>query len=146
MLDGFKIYVERLRSGEQEIINERFEPDFLEAEEVEEPITVRGKAYLAGHELIINLDIELSAVMMCTVCNKYFNKQMCINGFYHVEPLQNITSSVFDFSDILREAIVLELPQFAECNDGNCDGRREIEKYFTKTSGQHSNCPMEDLL
>jgi hypothetical protein len=42
-----------------------------------------------------------------------------------------------DISEILREAILREVPQIAECHGGVCPARKEIEHYLSETSHAH---------
>lgn len=134
--DRFKIFVEQLRQGNTEEIEEVFSPDFLEIKEKElsflQPITVRGQVYLADDTLVLHLDIHAVAVMPCAICNQPANVEIAIQGFYHAVPLIEIKGAVYDFREILREAILLEVPLLTECHQGKCPQRQSLEKYFKK--------------
>jgi uncharacterized metal-binding protein YceD (DUF177 family) len=134
--DQFRIFVEQLRLGHTEEIDEILSPDFLEVKEKElvfgKPITVRGQVYLADNTLILHFDIGTTAVMPCAVCNQPVDVEIAIKGFYHAVPLVDIKGAVYNFREILREAILLEVPLLAECHQGKCPQRKSLEKYFKK--------------
>lgn len=138
MEDAFKIFVEQLREGHVEKIDEEFSPDFLDIHEENlvfgEPVIVKGKAYLAEENLILHLEIDTYAKLPCTICNESVSLPISLHNFYHSEPLKEIKGAVFNMKTILREGILLETPKFAECHEGNCPKRKELEKYFKKTS------------
>lgn len=134
--DQFKIFVEQLRLGNTEEIEESLSPDFLEVAEKElsfsKPVMVKGQVYLADHTLILHFDISTIAVMPCAICNQAVNVGIEIKGFYHAVPLVDIKGAVYDFREILREAILLEVPLLTECHQGKCPQRKSLEKYFKK--------------
>lgn len=139
MEDEFKIYVEQLRTGQIETIDEKFTPDFLEVHEKDldykEPVIVKGKAYLADSELVINLDISTKATVPCTICTEPVKVDVNIRQFYHAVPLSEIKSGIYNFKEILREAVILDTPEFAECG-GKCPRRKEVKKYLKRENPQ----------
>lgn len=154
MDDRFRIFVEQLRDGETESIHESFSPDFLEIREKElqfiDPINIQGKAYLAEDSLVMHLDVDTACILPCSICNAPVKTPLEIKGFYHVVPLNEVKGGVFNFKNILRETILLETPHFAECNEGNCQQRKQIEKYLKKDNGnldpdQEGYHPFADL-
>jgi len=136
MDDRFKIYPDQLRNGSVEEIDELYEADFLHVNEKElkftKPVSVKGQAYLADDNLVLHLDIEAFAVMPCSICNEAVEICIDIDGFYHVEPLAEIKGAVYNLKELLREAIVIDVPNFAECHNGHCPQRKEMAKYFKK--------------
>lgn len=136
MDDRFKIYPDQLRNGNVEEINELYEPDFISINEKElkfvKPVSVKGQAYLADDNLVLNLDIEAFAVMPCSICNEAVEICIDIESLYHVEPLEQIKGAVYNLKELLREAIVIDVPNFAECHNGHCPQRKEMAKYFKK--------------
>ncbi len=149
--DSFKIYVDRLRDGQQAHISENLSPEFLDVSEAEltfqEPVAVEGEAYVAGDSLILHLTISTNCTLPCSICNKPVEVPISINEFYHAEPTEDIKSGIFNFCDILREAIIIEVPSFTECNDGNCPSRKELKKYLKKPeqSADEGYHPFADL-
>ena len=66
----------------------------------------------------------------CAVCNKMIPTEVSVNNFYHTEMIQEIPSAVFDFREILREALLIELPLVVECNKGNCPERETLAPFI----------------
>lgn len=136
--DDFKIYVEQLRDGHERIINQSFSPNFLDVHETdlafEKDVKVNGKAYLAEDELIINWDIDAEALIPCSICNQMVVVPLHLENFYHAEPLSDVKGGIFNFKGALREAILLEVPSFIECEGGSCPRRQEFSKYLKPTS------------
>jgi uncharacterized metal-binding protein YceD (DUF177 family) len=148
MDDAFKIYTEQLRDGHIEKINEVFSSDFIDIHERDldfrDSVILTGEAYLADDNLILKLKIRTTATLPCVVCNEPLKKEVRIENFYHVEPLEEIKGrSCFNFKDVLREAIVLEAPAFAECLD-QCPHRREIKKYLKNPLPEKKNPPEDE--
>jgi uncharacterized metal-binding protein YceD (DUF177 family) len=138
MEDSFKIFIEQLREGRTEEIKECFSPAFLQLQEDElhflDKIAVDGEAYLADDDLVLHLDIDAQCSLPCSICNGAVLKKVNISDFYYTVPVKKIKSGVYDYQKILRETILLETPAFAECNEGKCPQRKQIEKYFKKES------------
>lgn len=132
--EEFRIYVERLRHDKREQIQLEVAPGFLEVNDqflsFTESVVVKGEAYLANDALVIHLEITAQAVVPCTICNAPVQIEVQIPDFYHVEPLEDIKTGFFDFKQVVREAILLEAPTFAECNNGSCSKRKEMAKYL----------------
>lgn len=147
MDDAFKIFIEQLRGGQVEKIHESFKPTFLEVNEQEvsfvDPVLLHGQAYLADNELVLNFDIKTFVTLPCSVCNEPVKKEIAIQGFYHAVPLEEIRSGVYNFKEVLRETILLDIPLFAECNEGHCPHRKEISK-FLKPEGQKGSDDVEE--
>lgn len=136
MNEQFKIYPEQLRDGRIEKIQAQFDPDFLEIDDPElqfkHPVSVSGEAYLADDNLVLHLEIQALASMPCAICNELAPVEINVTGLYHVEPLAEIKGGIFFLQGLLREAILLEVPKFAECSHGNCPGRTAIARFLKK--------------
>lgn len=132
--EGFKIHVERLRHGAVEKIHEEFTPEFIDVHEegldFQDPVFVEGEAYIADHELILCLKVSTYAHIPCSGCNDLVKVQIQIPKLYAAEPLESIKSGTFSMESIIREAIVLEAPQFVKCGQTICLKHKELEKYF----------------
>lgn len=135
MDEKFKIYLEQLKSGGTEKIDITCSSDFLGVNEenlyFEDPVQVTGEIYLADEELILHLDAFAKAIIPCSICNEPVKVELEVIGFYHAEPVAEIKRGSFNFQEVLREAILLEVPQFAECK-GNCPQRKQVDKYLKK--------------
>jgi uncharacterized metal-binding protein YceD (DUF177 family) len=138
MNEAFKIYVDQLRDGHMEELDENLPPGFLDIHEkdltFQDTVKVKGEAYLANDELVLHLDIEAKGEIPCTICNEKVIVKIDIPNFYYAVPLAEVKSGIYNFSDILRETILLEVTPFAEC-EGNCPKRKEIQKYLKKDLG-----------
>ena len=138
--EAFRIYVDQLREGQVEEISETLNPDFLDIHEKElsfsEPIVIDGEAYLTDDSLVMRLNASTSAKMPCSICNEQVEVGIKLKDFYHSEPLSEIKTGVYNFSEMLREAILLEVPPFAECFEGKCPTRAEVHKYMKLPSEQ----------
>lgn len=138
MDDEFKIYVEQLRGGRERKINESLPSNFLDIQEedlaFEKNVNLSGVAYVVENELILHWDVEGEALVACSICNEKVPVEFHIRDFYHSEPLSSIKSGIYNFKDLLRDTILLEIPPFAECNEGQCPKRKEIKKYLKSSS------------
>lgn len=142
MDDQFKIYVEQLRDGHEETIHEQLVPDFLEIDEpdliFDKPVALEGAAYLAERELIIHWNIATEALVPCSICNEWVKAPILIPNFYHAVPLDEIKTGIYNFKELLRETILLEVPKFMEC-EGECPKRKEINKYMKEVSNKSND-------
>ena len=111
-------------------------------------IELSGESYLAGDHLIIKLEAKTEAKIPCAICNAQRDVPVVLHNFYHAEPIEEISSGIFDFSSLLREDLLLELPGFTEC-DGKCPERQNISKYLkneeTSASSHNIQFPFSDL-
>lgn len=140
MDEAFCIFVDRLRSGEEENFKEVFSPEFLDIEEDDlsftKEVDVEGKAYIANSELVIHFDIETEAEVPCAICNQKTPVSICVRQLIHVVPLEEVPSGVYSFASFLRETILLEVPHLVECRGGECPEREEMKKFFHKNQGE----------
>ena len=117
----FTISLDQLHEGKKLKLKKNLEPSFLEITEkdllFQEDIFIEGEAYLAENNLIFHVSIQTTAYLPCIICNQMTPITIKLSNFYHAEPIQNIALA-FNFRNILREAILLEVPSFAECNEG----------------------------
>jgi uncharacterized metal-binding protein YceD (DUF177 family) len=145
--ERFKIFPEQLRDGHVEQIEEVFEPVFIEIDDVDlafkAPVNVVGEAYLADDNLVLHLNVKTIALMPCVICNEVVHVAIDVENLYHVEALDNIKSGVFLLNDLLREALLLEVPKFAECREGNCLAREALEKFMKKNASSTSSEELE---
>jgi len=134
MEESFKIYIHHLKNRDHEEIEESFDPVFLEISETdlkfEAKVRVKGNAALAEDVLVLSLGVQTEASMPCAICNTFTTVPIEKN-FQFIEEISNIKNGVFNFKEELREAILLEVPQIAECHSGNCPERGLLKKYFS---------------
>ncbi len=136
MEERFKIYVEQLRSQDLEQLEEVFPPDFINVNEKDlsfsDPIKLTGQAYLADGDLVLRLDANTTCRIPCCICNEWVRVDLAITGFYHAVPLAEIKTGVYNYQEILRETLILEVPHLAECRGGKCPKREALGRYLKK--------------
>ncbi|HSX13629.1 MAG TPA: hypothetical protein VLE96_04325 [Chlamydiales bacterium] len=149
MSSPFQIWIDRLKNGQTQTINESFESDFLDIQEEElkmdSPVNVVGEAYLTEAELIIHLNASTKLKMPCAICNQMIEIDLEVKDCYHAVPINEIPSGIYDYKDFLRESLLIELPQYAECNQGNCPERKVIASYMHEKQKETSNFPFSNL-
>lgn len=137
MDDTFKIFVDQLRDGHVELIDETLDPSFIDLHDpdltFQDPVRVEGEAYMADDDFVMRLDVETSALVPCAICNTMIAVPMEIRDAYIIVPRKDIKTAIFNFKEPLREQIVLDAPKHAECN-GKCPRRKEIAKYLKESS------------
>jgi hypothetical protein len=147
-----KISVDLLQIQERIFIKEDLSPEFLGISEkelkIDQPIHVEGQAYLSSDYLVINFSAKTYFQMPCKICNETIVLPLVEENYYDTISLDDINKGVYDFSDDLRQALLLKLPHFVECNDGSCPERKHIEKHLKKTSKikDDSYLPFEKIL
>ncbi len=133
-MSAFKILIDRLKGGHTQKIEEDFDPSFLGPDEPDlrfpKKVRVKGEAYVTDAHLIIHLKAETQVSMPCAICNQMIGADLKVDSFYHTEPIEEIPSAVFDPSEALREALLIELPKTVECNGGNCPERATMAPYL----------------
>ena len=71
--------------------------------------------------------------------------ELKLDSFYHTEALKEIKGAVFDYSKALREALLLELPKFVECNQGKCSERETLAPYLRSRKTKDTHFPFAGL-
>ena len=148
---SFQIWIDRLKSGGTQLINESFNPDFLDIQEKElqlnAPVIVTGEAYLTENELILRVQASTKAMMPCSICNQMIQIELSVKDFYHAEPTSEIRTGIFDYQTHLREALLIELPQYVECNQGKCPERKIIAPFLRseKKVKEETHFPFSNL-
>ena len=158
MPENFKIYVNRLKGGQKEKINETGPPRSLEIEDEKEvsfpaAVQISGEAYLAEDHLVLHLNISTQALLPCAICNEKFTVPIKLSNVYITTPLSEIRGASFDYASEVREAIFLQIPLYFECHGGNCPERNALNKYLKKNSSaakspsekEGANFPFADL-
>ena len=151
MSDSFKILIDRLKGGLSQKIEEALDPSFLGPSEPElrftSKVKVKGEAYVTDSHLIVHLKASTKVSMPCAVCNQMIDVGLRSDDFYHTESLEEIRGAVFDYSEALREALLIELPKTVECNGGKCPEREVIEPFLKPParSDRTTHCPFADI-
>jgi uncharacterized metal-binding protein YceD (DUF177 family) len=146
-MSAFKILIDRLKGGLTQKIEETVSPAFLGPDEPElsftQEVIVKGETYLAEDHLVVRLDAATQVSMPCSVCNEMVAIDLKVDHFYHAEPIEEIRGAVFDISDALREALLIELPRTIECNGGKCPERANLKPYMRERNETH--LPFADM-
>lgn len=134
-MEKLKIYIDRLKDGHQEALVASTDPQTLGLQEERElhfpnPVEIRGNAYLADDHLIVRLSITTTATLPCSVCNESVPMLVKIENNYTTLSLSEVGSSVYDLTDEIRETILLQLPQFTECQGGSCPERARLNPFL----------------
>lgn len=133
MEDDFKIYVDRVRGGNEESLDFAVPPHFVGVpQEFRERVQVTGVAYCTDSDLILRLNIETEVTLACAICTEPFPFKIDLRDCYHVVELAKISGSVFNFEDLVRDALLLHLPHSVECMGGKCPEREGLARYFSK--------------
>lgn len=146
-MSTFNILIDRLKGGQTLKIEEKADPAFLGPDEPEllfkTPVTVKGEAYLTDDHLILHVTAATKVEMPCAVCNAMISVDLKVTDYYHTEPVEEIRSAVYDFSEVLREALLIELPRTVECSGGKCPDRAKIEPFLRPQD--RTNFPFADI-
>lgn len=134
MLKKLSIYIDRLRDGSKDSIEENISTDDIlgtdENFHFTSLICISGEAYLAGDHLILSLRIKLDVDLPCIICNNWAPYSINIENFLHTESMAKIKSGTYDYSSVIRDAVFLEIPTYFECN-GNCPERAHLASHLT---------------
>ena len=142
-----KIYIDRLKGGKTLEIDQVLQPSFLDVNEAElsfkKEITLKAKAYLSGDHLVLQCTMTAEANMPCTICTEWTALEVKLKNACLTVSLEEIKGSIFDPSDLFREALLAEVPMLAECA-GGCSKRQEL-KPFLKEEEDEAYFPFNDL-
>lgn len=148
MDEPLNIYVDRLKNGHTEAFALDLDPSFLDIHEAElsfnTNVCVEGEAYLAEDNLILHCALATTAVLPCLICSAPVVVEIKVENLYHMEPLDEIKSGVFAMGDVLREAILLETPGFAECHGGKCPLREQFKHILKPQKEGNREDDLED--
>jgi uncharacterized metal-binding protein YceD (DUF177 family) len=150
MTEQLKIFTEQLRNDHREKINLALSPEFLDLHEKEiqtpMPVVLKGEAYVLDDLLMLSLHIATEVLMPCSICNASTRIALQNKNILISLPLSELPSSVFDPTDLIREEILMLLPQFVECKKGACPQRQELKPYLKPEKKKETqNFPFADL-
>lgn len=139
---SLKIFIDRLKDGACEKIAETFSPSMIDIHnEIDiffpENISIIGKAYLANTHLMIELALKSYIKMPCSICNEFVEIPIEDN-FSIIQEIIKLTSSIYDYTEDIRSALLLKIPHFTECSKGNCCERKELQKYLKNSHSKEA--------
>ncbi len=143
-----KIFIEQLKGGTEEDLELIAPSHILQIKEEElsfaDPIKLSGKAYTTSTDLVIHLHCKTKATLPCSICNEKTTISLDTEMECHTFDLAELKSTIFDYTDLVREEILLRVPQFVECNSGQCPERAVLNKYAKKPdTGKRSSESVE---
>lgn len=148
MKNIFEINTDLLKVEKELKFDEKLSFDFLDIHEKElimnSDVCVKGSFYLADNFLVIKLFAKTQYQKPCIICNDFITLDLC-DDFYHSVPMEEIKGGVYDFKEELRNSLLLKIPQFAECNEGNCPQRKNLEKYINVNENSEEYFPFKTL-
>lgn len=137
MSEIYKISINSLQSGKTDRFEGKLDPSFLGIQEPElqfiDPVLVRGKAYIVDDFLMIHLSAKTFATMPCASCNQMKKMEILLENFRINESLDSFSGD-YDFREALKEALLLELPQYLECEEGSCPEKKNLKPFIKKRS------------
>lgn len=130
----FKIYLDRLKDGHVEELNDKISSDFMEIADPDlsfpEEVAFSGEAYLSDGFLILQLKIQTVALLPCLICNEKVKLPIFVDDFCLSEKISEFRHQIFDFTDEVRSSIIVKIPQYFECSKGRCPEREAITKFL----------------
>jgi uncharacterized metal-binding protein YceD (DUF177 family) len=150
MTEQLKIFTEQLQEGQKEIINLVLNPNFLELTEQEvktpSPVHVEGEVYCIDDLLMLSLSFSTEIEMPCSICNKVARVPLQNKDIILSLPFSELPSPIFDYTQLLREEILILIPQFTECHPKGCPQRKELQPYLkTEDKKKPPHFPFADL-
>jgi uncharacterized metal-binding protein YceD (DUF177 family) len=146
MPELLKIFTEQLRNGHRQAIDVTLSPEFLDLHEKEiatpAPVVVKGEAYELEDFLMLEVSVDTEVEMPCSICNVPTRVPLTNKDIFISVPLSELPSSVFDCGELIREEVVILLPQFVECKKDACPKRAELKPFLKKDP---LNFPFADL-
>jgi hypothetical protein len=148
MKNIFEINTDLLKTENELNFDEKLSFDFLDINEKElimnSDVFVKGSFYLADNFLVIHLFAKTKYQKPCIICNDFTIQDLC-DEFYHSVPLEEIKDGIYDFKEELRNSLLLKIPQFVECNEGNCLQRKNLDKYINVNENSEEYFPFMTL-
>jgi uncharacterized metal-binding protein YceD (DUF177 family) len=144
-----RIFIDRLREQGKQDITCILGPDFVGVSEAQlefvDPVAVSGEAYLADDYMVLHGRASTQARVPCNICNEWVTIPVEADEIYQAEPLSEAVKGVIDFGPTVRDALLLEVPQFVECGEGHCPQREVIDHLLHKESDQSASNPFQNL-
>ena len=135
MTETFKIFLDRLYDGKEQNLQDSIPKEllFVDEEELkfEGPVEITGKAYLAYDHLVIRINAKALVNLPCVICTQPVSFFLKVVDRTYSIPVEEISGKIFFFKDLLKEELLLEVPQRKECND-LCKERENIAPFLKK--------------
>jgi uncharacterized metal-binding protein YceD (DUF177 family) len=153
MSDALLTYLQDLEGGETLSVDASVAGSCLAADDAElsfpEQVKVTGQVYLAGDTVVACLSAATRACLPCRMCNGPAWVDLRLANTYHSWDRGVFKNGKVDCLEPVREELLLQVPQFAECHNGQCPERCASAAYFAKEStcmdGVEGYQPFSDL-
>jgi len=94
-------------------------------------VNVKGKIDYNPDTLHLHLTLQATANVPCIICQNPVKVEVEVRDVHHVEMLDEVKGLELDFADFVRDTLLLETPQRAECL-GKCPEREVLKEHFAK--------------
>lgn len=143
------IYIDRLIEGKEQNLDDVLPSKTLFEDESElhfhSDITIRGKAYITTDHLVIDIFATIKAEMPCIICAKPVPFTLEMERQTLTIPLEEIKNKVYNYTSLIRESLLLQVPQTKECKN-SCPERVSIEPFLIKNSeNKETHFPFAEL-
>jgi len=129
------IYLDRLIEGKEQSLDETLPSNVFFKNEKDlkfsSDMKICGKAYITTDHLLVDISAKIEADMPCIICQKDVPFQLEMEKQTLTIPLEEIKNKVYDYTSLIRESLLLQLPQTKECK-GGCPDRSSIEPFLVK--------------
>jgi len=147
MSDTLCIQIDTLRCGDQIQLDEKVNASFLCLDECDElkavsEITVCGKFYRVDRWIGIDARVSVVFCLPCALCNESFECAIELPQWVHEEEIAQLSKGQWDVREPLREAILVEVPFFAQCGGSKCGNFGSIQQFVRSEDGE---TPFKDL-
>jgi uncharacterized metal-binding protein YceD (DUF177 family) len=88
-----------------------------DAANVAGPLKYRAEASIVSENLLLRGNFDLPFELTCCRCNHSFRHTVRLSEHSLLAPMGNL--ALIDLTDALREDIILALPDFPHCNNGD---------------------------
>jgi len=149
MTDELCIQIDDALCGNEIVLDERVDSSLLQLSDHDEltaisEVLVCGKVYRADNWILVDARVSVSFSLPCAVCNEPFEYTVNLPKWVHEEVVRELSGGSWDIREPLREAILLEIPFFAQCGEGGCSNFDSVRKFIR--SEEEMQTPFKDLL
>jgi len=154
---GLRVRIDGSIEGNEVLFEEQLSPDFLDLPQGDEllPVTdidVCGRAYRASDWIMVEGSVKAQLSLPCATCNERTVFSVEISPWELNLPVDLAKDGMLDLTEVLREAILLEVPFIVKCGGETCRNESEIRKYLAPEGrhqtddGEERNQPFLSLL
>lgn len=145
-----KFYLVDLQDGQKRSFDHMVDPEFLDINEADvrfrEPFRVAGCVYQTDGMLLVEFSAEPRVELRCRVCNEWAPTPLKVVRAVLAVEMEELdqASGMVNLCPWIREAIVVEIPSYGEC-EGGCSLREQLGHYFHNTDAPSGHQPFANL-